>query len=66
MIDPGEGKVSGATLAQKYVRAPAAAGQPPAWIGESTATVVLQFETNSAHADASITAIELKLAGTAA
>lgn len=66
VIGPGEGKVSGATLAQKYMRAPAANGQPPAWIGQSTATIALQFETNSAHADASITAIELKLAGTAA
>ena len=66
VFGPSEGKVSGAILAQKYVRAPAAAGQPPAWIGQSTATVALQFETNSTHTDASITAIELKLAGTAA
>ena len=66
VFGPSDGKVSGATLAQKYVRAPAANGQPPAWIGQSTATIVLQFETNSTHADASITEIELKLAGTAA
>jgi hypothetical protein len=66
VFGPSDGKVSGATLAQKYVRAPAANGQPTAWIGQSTATIVLQFETNSTRADASITEVELKLAGTAA
>ena len=66
VFGPGEGKISGTMLAQKYVRAPATNGQPPAWIGQSTPTIALQFETNSTHSDASITSIELKLAGTAA
>jgi hypothetical protein len=67
VFGPAEGKASGAMLAQNYVRARAVSGQPPAWIGESTPTIALQFETNdSTHADATITEIELKLAGTAA
>ena len=66
VFGPSEGKASWAMLAQKYARAPTADSQPPAWIGQSTPTVALQFETNSAHVDASISEIELKLAGTAA
>ena len=66
VLGPADGKVSGAMLTQKYVRARPVSGQPPTWIGEST-PIALQFETNSStHADASITEIELKLAGTAA
>jgi hypothetical protein len=66
VFGPTDGKVSGAMLTQKFVRARPAPGQPPAWIGESTPTIALQFETNnSAHADANITEIELKLAETA-
>ena len=66
VFGPADVKVSGGMLAQKYARARAVAGQPPTWIGEST-PIALQFETNSsAHADASITEIELKLAGTTA
>ena len=66
VFGPAEGKVNGAVLAQKYARAPAANGQPPAWIGQSTPTIVLEFETNSTSSDASISSIELKLTGTAA
>ena len=66
VFGPADVKVSAVMLTQKYVRARAAPGQPPAWIGESTPTIALQFETNnSSHADASITEIELKLAETA-
>ena len=65
VLGPADGRVSGAVLAQKYVRARAAAGQPPTWLGVST-PIALQFETNnSTHADTSITEIELKLAETA-
>jgi hypothetical protein len=59
-------KVSGGALAQRYRRTETTAGQPPLWVGERNTEIVLQFETNAAHAGNGIAEIELKLTGTAA
>jgi hypothetical protein len=67
VFGPANAKVSGGALAQRYRRAEATAGQPPLWVGERNAEIVLQFETNdAAHAGGEIAEIELKLTGTAA
>ena len=67
VLGPAEGNVSGAMLAQRYMREQNPSADPPTWRGESHPEITLQFETNNAaNPDASITEIELKLAGTAA
>ena len=67
VLGPARGDVSGAMLAQRYVRAQNPSAEPPTWRGESHPEITLQFETNHAgNPDAPITEIELKLMRTAA
>jgi len=65
VVGPSDAKLPGA-LAQRYVRAKAA-GEPPSWVGDTTKTIVLQFEShNSAEMGSGIAEVELHLTGTSA
>jgi hypothetical protein len=67
VIGPANAKLSGGLLAQRYVKADGAPGQPPIWVGETNTGIVLQFETNGgAETSSAITHVELSLTGTSA
>ena len=67
VLSPANSKSSGGSLAQRYGKAEAVAGQPPIWIGETNTGIVLQFETNGGEETGStINQFELKLATTSA
>jgi hypothetical protein len=55
-----------AVLPWRSITSEPTARQPPLWVGERNTEIVLQFETNAAHAGNGIAEIELKLTGTAA
>jgi hypothetical protein len=67
VVGPVNAKHSAGFLAQRYVKAKAAEGQPPSWGGETNSAIVLQFES---HGDAALSKnidhINLKLAGSSA
>ena len=67
VVGPANAKHSAGFLAQRYVKAKAAEGQPPSWTGETNPAIALQFES---HGDAalskSIDQVDLKLAGSSA
>ena len=58
---------TGTMIAQKYIRARTAGGQPPTWVGEGNPEIRLQFETNDSAGDnARFGALELRVAATSA
>jgi len=60
-------KMAPGMLAQRYVKASAAAGQAPMLVGEKNSQIVLQSETNDAAATYdSISRMELEFTGTPA
>jgi hypothetical protein len=66
VLGPSGAKPISGALAQRYVRAKAT-GEPPSWVGETTKTIVLQFEShNSAEMESGIAEVELRLTGTSA
>jgi hypothetical protein len=67
VVGPANAKHAVGFLAQRYVKAKVAEGQPPSWTGETNPAIALQFES---HGDAalskSIDHVDLKLAGSSA
>jgi hypothetical protein len=67
VVGPANAKHPAGFLAQRYLKAKGAEGQPPSWIGEANSAIVLQFES---HGDAalakSIDQVDLKLGGSSA